>query len=42
MRRKIREADIKSKTRTKAVSDYLRRVMHNKAPPSPSHSTKNS
>ena len=33
MRHKIREADIRRKTRTKAISDFLRRVMPDRAPP---------
>ena len=33
MRHKIREADIRRKTRTKAMSDFLRRVMQDRAPP---------
>jgi len=35
MRHKIREADIRRKTRTKAISDFLRRVMPDRELPSP-------
>ena len=33
MSHKIREADIRRKKRTKAISDFLRRVIPNRAPP---------
>ena len=39
MRHKIREADIRRKTRTKAISDFLRRLMPERALPSPSPET---